>query len=290
MANGSSKSRFLRLYMLCLTWILFAIPFQGYIISLNAHYHLGDFSWTRVHDTNIKHPVEFVRSDGRPLLNCWIPIVFGLLIFIFFGFGKEAVAMYRSGLIAMGFAKVLPCLREGCGEQSSTSSSGHKYPLVARLKALFKREDNDTTLTSMSFAERAAARRRTVRFDLPDDPHRESIPNTYIPAERAAPQVQLYGEQIMIDMQPTRPLSDRIRSFLRFERGRLATDSACFDMASIAERSEVGPHYSVGDEHFRGDLTELPAGNSVEIIRIANDTGYPCEHAQGSRSTCCPCQ
>jgi len=276
--------------MLCSTWILFAIPFQGYIIALNAHYRLGDFSWTRVHDRNVKHPVEFVRSAGRPLLNCWIPIVFGLSIFVFFGFGKEAVAMYRSELIAMGFGKFLPCLRQGSGELSSASSCNSKVPLVARVKALFKREDIDTTLTSMSFTERAAARRRTVRFDLPDDPHRESIPNTYIPAERAAPQVQLYGEQIMIDMQPTRPLSDRIRSFLRFERGRLATDSACFDMASIAERSETDAHRSLGDEHFRGDLTELPAGNSMEIIRIAWDTGHACEHTRGSQSTCCPCQ
>lgn len=79
--------------------------------------------------------VVLVKSDGRPFYNSWISLGFGILIFAFFGFGKEAVAMYRTCLLALRMDRIFPGLNPDYrNEEASTSCT-----FVSKLKRFFKR-------------------------------------------------------------------------------------------------------------------------------------------------------
>ena len=96
-----------------------------------------------------------VPSSGKILYDRWIPLGTGLVVFIFFGFGKEAINMYRAGLLAIGFGKIITSLRpDHHGSVRATLGSFN-----SKAKMLFKRKSSmsSSTLTSDSNVSSAAA-------------------------------------------------------------------------------------------------------------------------------------
>lgn len=70
-----------------------------------------------------------IPSYGRPIYETYLWLAGGLVIFAFFGLGKDAVAMYRSSLRAMGCGRFVPSFMKsksgaGRGSGSSTDSIG----------------------------------------------------------------------------------------------------------------------------------------------------------------------
>lgn len=122
-ASNTNKSRFLRLFVMSLVLILAILPLQLYIFVLNVDRPRTHYSWREVHDSSW-NAITMVPSNGAVAIDHWVRIVCGFLVFIFFGFGTDAVSMYRSWLVKLGFAKVFP-RHNGC--HSSISRQGRSW-------------------------------------------------------------------------------------------------------------------------------------------------------------------
>jgi pheromone a factor receptor len=66
-----------------------------------------------------------VPTDGVVRFDRWFSITTGFVIFLFFGLGKDALEMYRSWLVMIGFGKCFPSLTRPNGARILQSSSGN---------------------------------------------------------------------------------------------------------------------------------------------------------------------
>lgn len=73
----------------------------------------------------------------------WIPLAVGIVVFVFFGFGRDAVNMYRSGLLAVGLGKIIPSL----DTDSRGSTIGTISSFSSKARMLFKRKSDLATST-----------------------------------------------------------------------------------------------------------------------------------------------
>ena len=152
--SNTNKSRFIRLFALSMTLILILLPVQVYVFYQNLSYPHDPYSWSHVHPSNWSSLVIMVPTQGVVPFDRWIQIGAGFLVFIFFGFGKDATMMYRSWLIKIGFAKVfsgLPYPNVGlksCGMRSS-SLTGRLGSMSSRARLVFARKQSRATLSSL---------------------------------------------------------------------------------------------------------------------------------------------
>ena len=157
--SNTTTSRFLRLYLICVLWILGFLPISVFLIARNAGYARKHFSWTETHDHAAYHAIFKVQSHGSVLMDRWIWIGVGVCVFVFFGCGREAMAMYRQGLLALGLGRVFPSLKQDHRRGPSVSTFSY---VSSKARLLFKRKGSTTTSsrgtwTSASFGSGTAA-------------------------------------------------------------------------------------------------------------------------------------
>ncbi|KAK5134852.1 hypothetical protein LTR08_006084 [Meristemomyces frigidus] len=154
-SSNTTKSRFLRLYVLCLVWLFAFIPTQAYVLYINLAMHRTAYSWSETHDPTTWNQIIMVPSDGAVLFDRWIWLGSGIVVFIFFGLGKEAVTMYRSGLLAIGLGKVIPSLRPDYNSRNSETGTFSSFGSKAKL--FLKRKSSISSWASDSVASRSAS-------------------------------------------------------------------------------------------------------------------------------------
>ncbi|QIW98730.1 hypothetical protein AMS68_004248 [Peltaster fructicola] len=142
--HDTSKSRFLRLFLLCIIWILGNVPVQCWVFSLSFSVPREPFDWNEIHDPEELSQIIAVPSLGMVLYDRYIWLASGILMFLFFGFGTEALQMYRAGWNAVGIAKLVPARFKG-GNRSYTSENRELVMKRAVLKSV-----GDDSLFSMS--------------------------------------------------------------------------------------------------------------------------------------------
>ncbi|KAK0814177.1 a-factor receptor [Friedmanniomyces endolithicus] len=140
-ASNLSKTRFLRLYLFCIVLIITFVPLQAYTLSQNLSQAREAYSWSALHDPATFREIYMMPSNGRVLPEAYIWLAGGFFIFIFFGLGKDAVAMYRAGLLALGVDKVFPGLKPGYTPQRH-SVSGTLGSLGSKARLMFRREES----------------------------------------------------------------------------------------------------------------------------------------------------
>lgn len=118
-----------------------SIPIEVYIITINAKEPLTPFSWSATHNAEAWRKIVYMASHGRILYDRFLALGFGVLVFIFFGFGKDAVGMYKASLTAMGLGKCVGRMDLGCAK-------------IARAAA---NPFGDTTKSLMSWKQRFSA-------------------------------------------------------------------------------------------------------------------------------------
>lgn len=129
-------------------------PTQIYVLYYNitAFQPWAPYSWAKVHgsgwDTIYKYP-----SSGTVFFDRWIQVTAGFIMFLFFGFGKDATLMYRGFLLKLGFGRWFPRLEHphltGFGSgQRSTGAKGSSMGSRGRMVFRKKSEDTVTTLTA----------------------------------------------------------------------------------------------------------------------------------------------
>ncbi|KAK3623611.1 a-factor receptor [Elasticomyces elasticus] len=145
-SSNISKTRFLRLYMFCIILILAFVPLQAFTLYQNQAQPDMQYKWSEVHDPTQWNNIIMAPSGGRvsPFPCIWL--AGGFFIFIFFGLGKDAMAMYRSGLLAMGFEKVFPSLKPGY----TPNDTGMISSFGSKAKLMFKRKDSRSSWLSQA--------------------------------------------------------------------------------------------------------------------------------------------
>ncbi|KAK5125549.1 hypothetical protein LTR85_000660 [Meristemomyces frigidus] len=152
-SSNTTKSRFMRLYVLCLVWTLAFIPGQAFVLYANLSTHRTAYSWSETHDPAVWNEIIMVPSNGAVLFDRWIWLASGLVVFIFFGLGKEAVSMYCSGLLAVGLGKIVPSLRTDSTARKSTSGTLSSFG--SKAKMFLKRKSSVSSWYTTSTASRS---------------------------------------------------------------------------------------------------------------------------------------
>ncbi|KAJ5353884.1 hypothetical protein N7541_006448 [Penicillium brevicompactum] len=160
-SSNLSRSRFLRLFFLALSMLVCILPVQTFVlywnISLALPWH--PYTWNKSHGAQwfeiIKVPV-----GNQVFFDRWTPIVSGFMIFIFFGFGRDATRMYNALFWYLGlgycFRGIKPPTHthththtEGTvtspGADSGTTLVGS---IGTRAKSLFTRKGSTGTLVN----------------------------------------------------------------------------------------------------------------------------------------------
>ncbi|KAK3053879.1 a-factor receptor [Extremus antarcticus] len=144
-SGNTTRSRFLRLYLLCALWIMTSIPLQLYTMCFNSRkYAEKSYSWSQVHDSKNWSELVMVPSHGTIFYDRWIWLGCALAVFVFFGFGRDALATYRTALLALGMDRVFPGLKTGPRMSTPTSSAS----FGSRAKMLFKRKSSSSSFAS----------------------------------------------------------------------------------------------------------------------------------------------
>ena len=133
-ASNTTTSRFLRLLILTLTFILVLFPLQIYILVLNWPEVYAPYSWSHVHDALRWKIILLFPSNGTVLPDRWIDAACGAMVFVLLGLGQEAKVTYKSWLTKVGMSRcsaLLPLSRLRKGETTS-ATYGSKGGLFGR--------------------------------------------------------------------------------------------------------------------------------------------------------------
>ncbi|KAI7367639.1 hypothetical protein KC336_g21178, partial [Hortaea werneckii] len=82
-----------------------------------------------------------IRSNGKIVFDRFIWLGCGIMVFLTFGFGKEAVSMYRNGLLAVGLGRLFPGLGSD-HDRSHITVFGSIGSLGSKTKLYFTRKSS----------------------------------------------------------------------------------------------------------------------------------------------------
>ncbi|KAJ5148638.1 hypothetical protein N7448_000216 [Penicillium atrosanguineum] len=112
-SRGSTmnKSGFLRLFFLAFSMLIAILPVEAYLVwydvSLSLPWH--QYSWKKLHGPGSNwSQIQKVATYGVVFFDRWNPVAAGFMIFIFFGFGRDATKMYRLLSWYLGFRYCFP--------------------------------------------------------------------------------------------------------------------------------------------------------------------------------------
>ena len=136
--SNLTKNRFLRLFLLSVVLIATFIPLQFYVLYVNsAEPPLLPYSWDLVHSPQWED-IMLIPAGGKVVYDRWIQIALGLGVFIFFGLGQDAQAMYRKWLLTLGFGRVFPGLHRQATRRALRPTSSQIDSFGSRTRIFFK--------------------------------------------------------------------------------------------------------------------------------------------------------
>lgn len=138
--SDTNRSRFARLFAICLVWLAVSVPLQAYVISQQAGTPHVAFDWARVHDAAAWREVAMVPSQGTVAYTRYIWLGGAFMVFVFFGFGRDAGRLYARGLRAVGLGGCLPVLARAGEVGRRASHAGTISSVGSRARLLFSRK------------------------------------------------------------------------------------------------------------------------------------------------------
>ena len=126
--SNQTKARFLRLFRISIVLIMVVFPAEVYVLYKNSVVPMEPYRWSKVHGPTW-WDIVLVPSGGTVLFDRWMQIGAGLALFLFFGLGQDAKAMYRRWLVKIGLGRCFQCLhsRADIQQQSSSTSSQSRF-------------------------------------------------------------------------------------------------------------------------------------------------------------------
>jgi pheromone a factor receptor len=151
--NRTTRSRFLRLFIMCAIVIVFLLPssfyqLEWFLTATTPPMHR--YSWSYVH-SDWNHIYMF-PSYGSPVhWDRWMWISCGYIVFLCFGIGREARAMYRDWLLAIGLGRYFSYLEKMLSKPTSESKNSSTWynSVSSKAKLVFVRKslNEETTMT-----------------------------------------------------------------------------------------------------------------------------------------------
>lgn len=151
--SNMNKSGFLRLFFLAFTMLLAILPVQAYVIYYDVKLSLPwhPYSWSNIHGPDWYKIIK-VPAYGSVFFDRWTPIASGFMIFIFFGFGRDATSMYRTLFWTLGLGYCFPGVARPLDSQATASvphaNASNSTTLVdstrSRVKLLFKHKSSSS--------------------------------------------------------------------------------------------------------------------------------------------------
>lgn len=171
-AHNTTRARFNRLWqigLLCLFWVLPQSIYQAAKSCTIAQFH--EFDFAKLHDPAKWDVIIYNYGQVDISFDRWIRIIGGVLLFLFFGMGQDAVTMYKSWLKKMGLLGLFPKLARQRRESQETlvsSTSSKASTAWRKTKDMFGKRhkevssDSDITLVSLASSITEASPEKTM--------------------------------------------------------------------------------------------------------------------------------
>ncbi|EMC97070.1 hypothetical protein BAUCODRAFT_437239 [Baudoinia panamericana UAMH 10762] len=267
--SNMTKYRFLRLYIFCIVLIIAFVPIQTFVLYQNLIQDYQPFKWHNVHNPTTWNTVIMIPSNGHILYEGYLWLGAGIVIFIFFGLGKDAVAMYRSGLLAAGFGRVFPSLQPGHSGRSSVAGTISSFGSKARL--LFSRGASIPSFHKASYTSQSTI----SEPEVPQSPKTVRRPQSTASAKAAT---ETTAHEDLERAQPgrlTSSLIDRISMWFRTTK----STEADLPLAPMREGRSPSSRNSTGVRS-----TVKGRRNGVEIV-VSKEVRQASETAETLPST-----
>jgi hypothetical protein len=109
-----------------------------YLIKKAANVAHVPFDWALVHDPDVWEKIEKSPSNGSVIYTRYVWLLSAFMVFVFFGFGRDAGKMYARGLLAVGLGNCLPFLKvDHQIPVRSTSQSGTIHSISSKARLMF---------------------------------------------------------------------------------------------------------------------------------------------------------
>jgi pheromone a factor receptor len=109
-ARNTTKSRFIRLFIICIIVVLGWVPYTIWLLASMSKAIVDPYSWSRVHDPERFNSILKVPSYGVVTIDKWGQVATGYVVFLVFGTGSDAYNMYKKMLVAIGLGRIFPGL------------------------------------------------------------------------------------------------------------------------------------------------------------------------------------
>lgn len=124
-----------------ITLIAVVLPVQLYLFSTAMSEKFIAYDWERIHGPGWWQRIILVPTSGKVQFDHWVHIIMGFALFLFFGLGKDAVAMYRGWLLSIRLFGRAPPGAQNTGSSTTLDSFG------SRARAIFsKKRSTDGSL------------------------------------------------------------------------------------------------------------------------------------------------
>ncbi|KAF2005461.1 STE3-domain-containing protein [Amniculicola lignicola CBS 123094] len=142
-ARNTTKSRFMRLLIMSMIVIVICLPYNIWILYLNASMVDHGFSWAEVHGPLFSEIIK-VPTGGAIRLDRWGHIALGYIAFFIFGTGTDANNTYKRLLCAIGLGKIFPSLyrRHESGSSTPSSFTAWTSSWSSKAKHLFSKNES----------------------------------------------------------------------------------------------------------------------------------------------------
>lgn len=131
-----NKSMFLRLFILSATLIVIFLPIAIYVFTRNIGYPRHAFSWSNVHSPEWTRLIVRVPTQGTVNFDRWLNVGIGYAVFLFFGFGSDALMLYRSWLLVLGLGRFFPRLKHPQLKPNDRAGSSLKMSIATSLGSM----------------------------------------------------------------------------------------------------------------------------------------------------------
>lgn len=118
-ARNTTRSRFLRLFLMCMVFLIVVVPYSMYPFWYYCNEMVlrgGDYQYS-------PGMIFTFPSGGEIHVDKWGQIAMGYITFLLFGTGTDAHNTYKKMLLAIGLGRIFPSLYVMCESGSSTPSS-----------------------------------------------------------------------------------------------------------------------------------------------------------------------
>ncbi|KAM0721052.1 hypothetical protein Q7P37_003338 [Cladosporium fusiforme] len=164
--SNTNRSRFVRLFAICLIWLVLSIPLQAFVISHQAAIEHIPFSWSAIHDPVAWQVIEMMPSGGNIVYTRYIWLGAAFMVFMFFGFGRDAGGMYAKWLRAVGLGGCLAWFSSGRQNGRGTERAGSLGSVGSKARLLFGRRSQTQSQSARSWGAESRSSKGTASTDM----------------------------------------------------------------------------------------------------------------------------